>query len=466
MRSMRWLLPFGCLTAALAVGCGDDSDDGANGGGGAAASCSPDTEVGCPTGQVCEEVESGEPACFDPVLIEGRVFDLQTDAAVSGARVVARNASYVAISPVATSGADGRYRLAVPTRRDRAGQPVSEPFTLRADAAAYQSFPTPPRVALPLSSADAEPVGETTGYLLANATTDVGLIALPSSAGLGSISGSVITDRPGSALVVAGGVTGVADADGTFVLFNVPAGSQRVSAYLQGANFTSVQADVAPSALTANVTLQESGAATATVSGSLSIVNGGDGDDTSVLLALEETFIESVARGEAPPGLRAAPVSGAFSIAGVPDGRYVVLAAFENDRLVRDPDTSIGGTQIQHIEVAGSSVALDASFKVTGALAVVSPGADGLEQTSATPTFVWEDDSSEDAYLVVVYDAFGTEVWQTTGNFDPGGNKDATVDYAGPSLEPGMIYQFRATSIKDGTPISSTEDLLGVFTVE
>jgi hypothetical protein len=28
---------------------------------------------------------------------------------------------------------------------------------------------------------------------------------------------------------------------------------------------------------------------------------------------------------------------------------------------------------------------------------------------------------------------------------------------------PGMIYQFRATSIKGGVPISQTEDLKGVF---
>mgnify|MGYP003512945731 CR=1 FL=1 len=35
-----------------------------------------------------------------------------------------------------------------------------------------------------------------------------------------------------------------------------------------------------------------------------------------------------------------------------------------------------------------------------------------------------------------------------------------------PALEAGMIYQFRATSIKDGVPISSTEDLKGVFIAE
>ena len=36
--------------------------------------------------------------------------------------------------------------------------------------------------------------------------------------------------------------------------------------------------------------------------------------------------------------------------------------------------------------------------------------------------------------------------------------------YGGPALKAGMIYQFRATSIKNGgSPISLTEDLKGVF---
>jgi hypothetical protein len=38
------------------------------------------------------------------------------------------------------------------------------------------------------------------------------------------------------------------------------------------------------------------------------------------------------------------------------------------------------------------------------------------------------------------------------------------VPYEGPALEPGTLYQFRATSIKQGgTPLARTEDLRGVF---
>ena len=81
-----------------------------------------------------------------------------------------------------------------------------------------------------------------------------------------------------------------------------------------------------------------------------------------------------------PKGLRIGNITSDFVIKDVPDGKYVVLAAFENDGLVRDPDVAIGGTQIAHITVAGQAQAISTSFKVTGSLAVVSPGADKLDE--------------------------------------------------------------------------------------
>ena len=106
------------------------------------------------------------------------------------------------------------------------------------------------------------------------------------------------------------------------------------------------------------------------VSGSVSIVNAPGGSMTSVVLVVASTFNEAMKRGEVPPGLRAPKagvpsVSGAFAIDGVPDGNYVVLAAFENDSLVRDPDTSIGGTQIQRVQIGDGNrqVALSAGSR-------------------------------------------------------------------------------------------------------
>ncbi len=62
----------------------------------------------------------------------------------------------------------------------------------------------------------------------------------------------------------------------------------------------------------------------------------------------------------------------------------------------------------------------------------------------------------------MVYDAYGVLVWEADV---PRVTGDATVrvPYGGPALEVGMYYQFRATSHRRDGPISTTEDLRGVF---
>jgi hypothetical protein len=443
------------LLAFLVAGCGDDEPPPEE-----KAECSTATGEGCTDGKVCEEVEGGKAACFEPLVVSGRVFDLSNDGGIEGARVVARDANGAALSSVAVTDADGHYDLRVPARRVSGGGVADVSVTLRADANGFLTFPLAPRVALPidLSEAGGDPP------TLASALTDVGLIPLPDAA-RGTISGRVLADRPGGTLVVAGGVTGIADTEGDYAIFNVPAGTVTVNGYLPGVNLDSAEVTLDADEVEADVDLDVLSDANATVSGTVQIVNAPGGATTSVILVVESTFIESTKRGEAPPGFRAADVSGSWSIERVPDGRYVALAAFENDGLVRDPDTSIGGTDIVHVEVTGSSVSLE-GFKVTGALAVVSPGADEPEAVPATFDLSWEDDSSEDTYDLTVHDALGELTWEQTGVPGVTGNMAVVVPYAGPALMPGMFYQFRAVSIKDGVPISATEDLRGVFTAQ
>jgi hypothetical protein len=147
-----------------------------------------------------------------------------------------------------------------------------------------------------------------------------------------------------------------------------------------------------------------------------------------------------------------------------------VLAAFENDELVRDPDMAIGGTAIQHISVAAAPVDVT-GFKITGALGVVSPGADGAEPVNGDISFKWADDSSEDGYEVTVLDTFGEQVWQDLNVPSVSGSSTVTRAYGGDPLAPGY-YQFRAVSYRQPknsetrTYISATEDLKGVFIVE
>ncbi|MGK3964659.1 hypothetical protein WMF38_10840 [Sorangium sp. So ce118] len=448
MRSMA----VGVLCALVGVGCGGDDEEQTE-------SCSVAEQTGCAATQVCEEVEGAEPACFEPVTLKGRVYNSLDDKAIAGARVLARDANDAVISRVAVTKEDGTYELAVPARRDANGAPVKADVTLRADALAYETFPRAPRVALPidLSTATGKPLS------LASAATEIALLPLSDSEGLGSVSGVVHADQPGGTLLVAGGATGAADLDGSYTIFNVAAGEVTVKGYAAGLALDTASATVSAGKETAGVDLHATGDATAVVSGKVEIVNASGGSATSVILVVADTFNEATARGETPRGLRQGNVTGEFSIAGVPDGAYVVLAAFENDALVRDPDTSIGGTEIVRITVSGADQPVDDSFKVTGALAVVSPGASMMDEVSGTPTFVFQDDSSEDLYEVTLFDALGAKIWENLEVPRVSGSENVTVEYDGPALVPGMIYQFRATSKKDSTPISQTEDLKGVF---
>jgi hypothetical protein len=425
----------------------------------------------------------GEPACFAPIVVKGRVLDMQSGDGISGATLVALDINSSARSNVVMSGADGDYSIRVPVTRVADGGPVIDAITLRVSAAGHYSFPTPPREALPidLEEAAAEAHGE---RVVQNASTDVVLAAISGdTAGFGSLAGTVEHELGSGALVVAvqddvAVATAIADRSGAFVLFNVPAGETTVEAYRAGLRVAPVGVTVAPGARMDGLTLAASTESLAAVTGSVSIVNAAGGLTTSVILVLESTFSQegAVVRGLAPAGLRAGDVSGAFRIEAVPPGKYAVLAAFENDRLVRDPDEGISGTDVVHIEVSadGDDVALSEGFKVTEALAIESPGADGLEllEVGTMPKFVWADDSSEDGYALRVFDSLGAPVHEALDipRVSGGGRVEYTWNDA--ELEPGAIYQFRVWSWRtqgggaSRTYVSASEDLRGTFQIE
>lgn len=467
MRKTKLSLLFSLLVGTFAAACGDDDK-----------ACDPAANTGCDEGLVCEAVTGADPACFAPLVVKGRVFDLADDAAVEGARVVAINVNGAPVSSVSVSAMDGTYTLPIPTERaDANGTPVGADVTLRADAAGYVTFPSGLRQALPIDTSVATQ-GEDE-FVVMSALTDIGLIAQPAGAGTGSISGTAeVNEAHTGVLVVAettsgapSGYSGIADRDGDYAIYNLPAGNFVVKAYAPGYNYAPATTDVAGGQNVDVDLLLDPARPASSLSGSVNLVNPQMGEATSVILVVESTFNETLVRGEAPPGLRApAPgtppdITGAFTIAGIPEGRYVVLAAFENDFLVRDA-SSIGGTAILHQEiVAGQDVELTDSFKVTGSLDIISPGAAGPEAVTGTPTFTWADDSSEDRYELSVFDAYGNVIWEFTEPKHTG--DDPAVTYGGPALVSGMYYQFRVLSIKDpAEEISRTEDLKGVFYIE
>jgi hypothetical protein len=445
----------------LATSCGESNQG---------RSCSlADPVHGCDDGLFCEDV-AGQPTCATPLVVEGRVSD-PTGQPIAAVVITAVDANDAPTTGTAISAADGRYQLRVPAARAAGGAPLPRPIKLQASAAGFEAFPSGLQRALPLEVSAATPRGG--ALVFTSPGTD--LVLRPGVSGLGSITGAVQAGAgQRGALVVAEGpavVSGISDADGAFVLFNVPPGSYTVRGYAAGLQLAPAMVTVAPGARASGIDLAARPAQLGAVSGSVSIVDAPGGAMTSVVLVVASTFNQALARGEVPPGLRApragAPsISGAFTIDEVPDGDYVVLAAFENDGLVRDPDTAIGGTQLQRVKVdAGARVALSAGFKLTGGLTVMQPGAgDTPDVVTGKPTFVWKDDSSEDRYALEVIDSHGASMWRDDQiPRATGGN--VSVPYGGAPL-PAGLYQFRVVSYRKGdVPISATEDLRGLFIV-
>jgi hypothetical protein len=482
----RWAL---AVAVALAPACGDkeldasgDTDDGGEAGAACDPAAGPDAD-GCAEGYVCEALSDGSGSvCGAPIEIRGSVVDALSLAPIEGARVTALDETGAPAGPVAVTDAEGRYELGVRALRAPDGSALgSSRWTLFVVAAAYEPFPSGVRPALPIDASTAtEGEGDVAPAVIDNPSTVVGLLPRPAGAAGVTIAGTVLGEAPSGTLVAveaasAAPAYAIADVDGSYVLFDVPPGDYVVRGYKRGLELEPATVSVAANDLS-GVDLRaiaEGVDALATVSGSISIVNAPGGAATSVVLVPSPLFRPELERGPVPFGLRApeppSPVAigGAFAIAGVPAGTYRVLAAFENDGLVRDPDTGIAGTAIPEITVvAATDLAIDEGFKVTAALDVVSPGAEIPEAVSGTPTFVFADDSSEDGYELLVFDAFGGEVWRTE-IAGVTGSSTVEVPYGGPPLASGQYYQFRATSFRERqggqTPISRTEDLKGVF---
>lgn len=463
--------------AFAALACSSDEPKKETPAGAEGSVCSPET-AHCDDDLTCAPVSDGEHRCFGRLVLRGDVFDTADNAPLESAHVIALDVEGTAVTNVAVTDGDGNYLLDVPVMRNEDGSPVATSFTLQGSAHDHQPFPSGVRVALPIHTAEAQLEGRL--YVIDNALTRIGLIPLE-PADRFSIAGSVVglseSSAIGGALVVATGDTGsfsaITDHSGSFRIFNVLDGNYALQAYAAGLQVESADVSVEGGEVT-GIELKELDQGTTTVTGNVQIVDAPGGSVTSVILAVADTFDVDAARGEVPRGLRApksGPVSitGEFTIEGVPAGRYVVLAAYENDGLVRDIDSGIAGTDLVYIDVTADqeTLAVSQSFKVTAALETFAPGVDAAEAVTSKPMLTWQDDASESFYEVRVFDAFGEEVWNALNLPAVSGSSTVSVQYEGP-LEPGMYYQFRATSWRQvasqpASIVSSTEDLRGVF---
>lgn len=449
--------------------------------------CMPGDEDPCVAGLICEpRADDASYICAGPIELRGMVIDALDESPVEGARVLALDDTSAPISDVAITDAAGHYVLPIAIPRDADGNPATAlTLTLQGSASDYQLYPSALQPAFPVSTADVmeaedDPEVDDDDNLsfIENASTTIALIPLDDADKGGfTINGRVDSTEAGGTLIVAEGAASkhtIADRSGNFALFNVQPGSWSLHGYRGGLDIVPADVTVADADVS-DVVLAVGSGGTATVSGSVNIVNAPGGSATSVVLIPSSVFIEVFEFGPVPFGLRApepgvAPnVSGAWTIAGVPAGTYKVIAALENDFLVRDPDLNIAGTQIVEITVgAGEAFSVPDSFKITEALEVIGPGRDQPEEVTGTPTFEFADDSSEDRYEVVVHDARGNEIWRDDQIPGVSGSDTVQVPYAGPPLTDGMFYRFQATSWRengggDPSPISRTEDLRGVF---
>lgn len=490
-RRIAWISIASVLTVA---GCKEDeldaSDPHDKGESCLPADAEGDTDQPCLEGLACEPVgDGGDHVCAAPLELRGLVYDALTGIALEGAHVAALDETGAPVTDVAITDAEGRYVLPVSARRDEDGEIADAlKWTLFANAADYQPFPAGVRPAIPVNAQDAQIVEESNEEtddeddtrvlgVVENASTEIALIPLDDvEQGGVIISGVVGGEMPAGTLVVAEGGADrtpytIADASGAYTLFNVQPGTVTMRGYRRGLELEPVSVDV-ESEDVVDIDLPlvtEDPAAMTVLSGSVSLVDPGDGKSTSVVLVPVSVYNDVLERGPVPFGLRApqppeAPtVTNDWAIDGVPAGTYKVLSAFENDFLVRDPDECIAGTTIPEITVGrGEDVPVEQSFKITGSLDLIGPGVDAPEIVTAAPDLQWVDDASEDLYAVVVFDALGNVAWEAEIDGVNGGN--VSVPYEGP-LEAGMYYQFRVTSKRQGgmCSISRTEDLRGVF---
>ncbi len=441
--------------------------------------CDPLVTDDCPEGLWCEPVAGDtKSGCFLPVIIAGRVFDLDEIGypAIEGARVSAMDQKDGSATDVSVTDSTGHYAIPLSLIRQRNGMPLAdEVYIMRAAAKDHAPYPGPGQVALPILMENCTLMGD--GYYVSSGFLDIGLAALAEEAQGGFIVSGSLSETTSGVLVIARCATApcpytYTGAEGDFTIYNVLPGDYEIAALKSGISFTPVAVTVVDADITdlllELVTEPELGS----ITGQVNIVDGGGGLTTSVVMMAEETFIPGFDKGEIIPGLRApeppeAPIiSGAYTITGIPAGKYVVLAAFENDWLVRDPDPNIAGTQVLHLEMPAVGDIWDLSldnFKVTRAIDIVFPGALGPEQVDAVNlVFIWKDDSSETHYNLKLFNAYGKIVWEKTVPRATGVTQ-LEEPYDGDPL--AGYYQWRVTSLKSGAPISTSEDLKGIFYV-
>ena len=403
----------------------------------------------------------------EPVLsyVAGSVIDAETLSGVEGVDVVIFDANTNA--PIGRSGitdVEGNYNIQL------------DPGSYYAKLAkqGYESFP--PRSITPIAfTINAEQTTEQ-HYELTPLNGD----------NLGWITGMALEGENGVAgalMVAVSGATGystVSNSDGSFTIYNVPAGTMTLKAWLMG--YSSEETLVTVEAgVEATVNVPMEGGATGVVSGQVRHL-AAENIDVDVALIHPVT-------NETIPGLSGTTSTDNYELTGVSNGTYLARASYQNDNRVMDPDR-IAKFGEPEVVMTGGTVTID--FDVTGSVTLTSPTNEAtttepLVIAETAPMFTWAPYSSSSDYIIEVVDAAsGQVVW---GGFSGEGdltekniiipsntttveyNYDGTATIA--ALESGRIYRWRIYASKNDnnsatgwTLISSSEDQMGLIMIQ
>ncbi|MEN8249194.1 MAG: carboxypeptidase-like regulatory domain-containing protein [Bacteroidota bacterium] len=394
-------------------------------------------------------------------IVKGIITDGSSSAALEGVRVALFDANTnQTVGNVLTTTVDGAYSFTV----------AGGSYYLKLAKQGYTDVPVRGSSAIPFTVTNDSELDNPV-EMFVSSDTNIGWI----SGKLNSFDVSLL----GTLVVASNGSTGystVADFDGNYVIYNVPADTYVVKAWKVGMNSSESGAVVTADTETAEVNLQVTNTEGVTVSGTVTFLATAN-LEVDVALTHPDT-------GETIPGLATTTSGTNYSLENVPIGVFLARASFANDGIVMDPDWIVKNGE-PTVHVLENNVTRD--FSVTGAVSLAAPTNDASTtipvSTSSTPTFSWSDYSSTSDYVIEVSDANGNVIWggftefwaaknivipssQTSIDFNSDGNASA-------GLESGKVYRWRIYASKDNVQsptgwelISVSEDQRGLIIIE
>lgn len=409
----------------------------------------------------CKDDDEGTPTVG---TLKGVISDGSTTNVLADASIIVFNADDNAPVGSIVSDGDGVYSIDL----------EEGSYFVKVYKQGYLSVPAPGLSSIPFSIV----VGETYEndiILFASNNTNVGFISGTVTAGGSAVPGALVVASNGTQAF-----SGVSDAEGNYVIFNVGSGSYTVSGFLAEYNSDDVSVSVTANAETtgANVTL------TAGASGSLS---GQVRNISAENIDVDVALVHPITR-ETIPGLIGRTTAQSYTLSNIPNGDYIARATFENDNRVMDPDRIFKFGEPQ-VTMTGGAESID--FDITNSVSLVEPTNEAattapVEITSTAPTFTWTAYSSTSDYVIEVTDATtGQVIW---GGFDqsgvnpvkniviPGAQKSIAYNEDGnasdAALEVGKVYRWRIFASKNDqnsptgwTLISASEDQRGLIKI-